>query len=232
MFQSLQKWLLPYHCVLCHESSHQAMDLCHRCETELPNSKQSCYRCARPLALTPISLSHTMPLCCGQCLKKPPFFDSTLSVCSYHSNIRHLITQFKFQQKLYCGRILSQLMIKMLQKQPRAVDSILAVPLHRHRLRRRGFNQALELAKPIARHFNIPIIDNDCYRIKETAPQSELPANKRRRNVAHAFAMGAIVPQRVAIVDDVVTTGHTVNELSRILKMAGAESVQIWCLAR
>jgi len=110
----------------------------------------------------------------------------------------------------------------------------MAVPLHRGRLRRRGFNQALELAKPLARAFGLPLYAQALHRVRATQAQSELDAASRRRNVRHAFAVapGSRLPDHVAVVDDVMTTGATLAECVRVLKRSGVRRVDVWALAR
>ena len=110
---------------------------------------------------------------------------------------------------------------------------ILPVPLHHRRLKARGFNQSLECARFIARRLNIPIDTQSVKRIKHTPPQMELPLEVRRRNIRGAFAVSqASYSQHVAVVDDVVTTGSTVNELARMLRRAGVKHIQVWSCAR
>jgi ComF family protein len=111
---------------------------------------------------------------------------------------------------------------------------ILPVPLHRARLRQRGFNQALELARPLGRSLGVPVRHGLLLRARATAAQSELDAAARRRNVRGAFAVhaGAALPSHVAVLDDVMTTGATLAECVRALKRAGAQRVDVWALAR
>jgi len=112
-------------------------------------------------------------------------------------------------------------------------DFIIPVPLHASRLRERGYNQALELAKPIAKRFNLPLLSNGCVRNKATLPQSELPAEERFNNIKDGFTVQRnCAAKHVAIVDDVMTTGSTVNVLAKALKEAGVQTVDVWICAR
>lgn len=113
-------------------------------------------------------------------------------------------------------------------------QALLAVPLHTGRLRQRGCNQALELAKPLARAFGLPLPVQGLHRVRATLAQSELDAGARRRNVRGAFAVsrGARLPDHVAVVDDVMTTGSTLAECARMLKRSGVQRVDVWALAR
>lgn len=112
-------------------------------------------------------------------------------------------------------------------------ECIIPVPLHRRRLRQRGFNQALEIAKPLAKKLQLPVDFKTCIRTKHTRPQSELSAKKRQQNIKNAFTLKKpITAKHVAIVDDVMTTGNTVTELSALLRNNGVTTIEIWCCAR
>ena len=111
--------------------------------------------------------------------------------------------------------------------------ALIPVPLHRSRLRQRGFNQATELAAPLARRFKLPLLPHSLKRIRATVAQSELNARLRTSNVRNAFAVtGTELPSHVALVDDVITTGSTIYECARILQRAGVKRVDVWALAR
>jgi len=112
-------------------------------------------------------------------------------------------------------------------------EIIIPVPLHRTRLRERGFNQALEIARPIARSLSIPVDYKSCERVRKTSAQSLLPAAERRKNIKGAFRVTRpIAARHVAILDDVMTTGHTVQELAATLRKAGVERIDVWVVAR
>jgi ComF family protein len=112
-------------------------------------------------------------------------------------------------------------------------DLILPVPLHRQRLRVRGFNQSLEIARPIGRHFGIPVTSRLCRRVRATPAQTGLDRKTRRKNLRQAFQLnGGVQGQAIALLDDVVTTGSTVTELARLLKRSGASRVDVWAVAR
>ncbi len=192
----------------------------------------ACYQCALPL-----HGSDTTALC-GRCLKDPPSYDHTLSVFQYAHPIDHLIHDLKFNRKLAIARLLGELMAQQLKKRVRSISAplphlIIPVPLHAARLRERGYNQATELARPIARALNIPIDYQHCQRQRATAIQSDLPASERPRNVKGVFSVVKKLPVRhVAIVDDVMTTGATVAEFAATLRNAGVEKIEVWVCAR
>lgn len=114
-----------------------------------------------------------------------------------------------------------------------SADVIVPVPLHRTRLRQRGYNQSLELAQPIARTLGLPMAVHGVRRVRATAPQVGLAHKERRRNVRGAFETKSdFEGQRVAVVDDILTSGHTVEALARCLRRAGAAEIAVWVLAR
>ena len=194
----------------------------------------ACYQCALPLHGTTAVPS---PLC-GHCLKGPPSYDHTFSAFQYAHPVDHLIHVLKFNRKLAIARLLGELMAQQLTKRARSISSpppqlIIPVPLHAARLRERGYNQATELARPIARALNIPIDYQHCQRQRATAIQSDLPASERSRNVKGVFSVVKKLPaHHVAIVDDVMTTGATVAEFATTLRSAGVEKIEVWVCAR
>jgi len=221
----VQQWLLPLRCLLCGASGADGMDLCADCAAELPRNLSCCARCALPLAV-PAAL-------CGECQRRAPPWDAAWAPFRYAWPLDRLESRYKFGRDLAAGRVLSSLW----QTEPRAAvlpELILPVPLHRSRLRQRGYNQALELAKPLARAFDVPLEHDLLQRQRATPAQTELDAVTRRRNMRGAFALrpGISLPAHVAILDDVMTTGATLAECTRVLKRAGVQRVDVWALAR
>jgi ComF family protein len=146
-----------------------------------------------------------------------------------------LETRFKFGRDLAAGRVLSEVLIEQAQRAPPPLpDVLVCVPLHRTRLRERGFNQAVELARPLARTLGIALSNDLLERTRDTRAQTGLDAIARRRNLRGAFAVSAKrpIPRHIALFDDVMTTGSTVRECARVLRRAGAERVDVWALAR
>lgn len=221
----LGRWLLPARCLLCGAAGHDDLDLCRDCAAELPRNRVCCARCALPLAL-PAAL-------CGRCQRRAPPWDGAWAPFRYGWPVDRLESRFKFGGDLAAGRSLAALWLR--ESRPVSLpDLILPVPLHRVRLRQRGHNQALELARPLARALGLPLRHDLLSRPRATAPQSELDAVARRRNVRGAFALhpDAEPPAHVAIVDDVMTTGSTLAECARLLRKAGASRIDVWVLAR
>lgn len=143
----------------------------------------------------------------------------------------------KFGKKLAYGRVMGELLTDQVEERwyqnlvlPEAV---IPVPLHHLRLRKRGFNQALELLWPLHKKTGIPVLADACVRIKKTSPQSQLDQSRRKRNLNSAFKVVKPIPfEHVALMDDVVTTGSTVNALTHVLKEAGVTTIDVWCMCR
>jgi ComF family protein len=217
--------LLPAHCLLCGARGQGHLSLCADCAAELPRNKVCCARCALPLA-TPAPL-------CGRCIKRAPAWDAAWVPFRYEWPLGQLETRFKFGGDLASGRTLSLLWAGA-PRPDELPQAIVPVPLHRSRLRRRGYNQALELAKPLARALGIPLSRDALQRNRATTAQTDLSAIQRRRNVRGAFALRErdALPAHVAVLDDVFTTGATLGECARVLRRAGVQRVDVWALAR
>lgn len=191
----------------------------------MPLLGRACRRCGLPLQTEGV---------CGECLRAPPPFGQTFALFRYAHPVDHLIRQLKFNRRLVNARLLAALMVSaLLQREQRLPELIVPVPLHRKRLVERGYNQAVELARPIGRRLRVPVALHGCRRMRETAVQSDLPAKRRHANVKGAFEVDISVAGRsVAIIDDVMTTGNTVAELARLLRERGAREVDVWVCAR
>jgi len=220
-----QRLFLPHVCALCQNHCERALDLCAACEAELPFIENACTLCATPLY---DEQDHSV---CGACLKEPPHYDRLICLSYYKDHIARMITQLKFYHQLAYANILGTLMAKHLLPDEKP-NCIIPIPLHKKRLRQRGFNQALEIAKPIAKRLEIPIDYKSCQRIRHTQPQTEIDAKHRHNNLKNAFSVTRQMPKQVVILDDVFTTGHTVNELSHTLRKAGIEHIEVWCIAK
>ncbi|HEV2606701.1 MAG TPA: ComF family protein [Xanthomonadaceae bacterium] len=229
-FSRLGRVLLPTHCLVCLEAGVDGHDLCVDCQRALPWNHSACARCGLPMP-EPVAA-------CGRCLKKPPPLDRVYAAFDYGFPVDRLLPRFKFHHDLAAGRELAEAMHAMLvEAMPVAASdrpqALVAVPLHSKRLRERGYNQALELAKPLSKAFAIPLLRDGLRRIRDIAPQSGLGALARRRNPRGAFAVGGdVIPVHVALVDDVMTTGATLYECARVLRRAGVQRVDAWVAAR
>ena len=214
--------LLPQDCFLCAASSGDSL-LCPPCTASLPRlTTERCPICALP---TPGSSV------CGACLKKAPHFDATLAVFRYEFPMDSLIQALKYAHRLAAAGFLGEAMAH--DSLPCRPDLIMPVPLSTERIAQRGFNQALEIARPLARTLCVPLETRRIHRRRDTSPQASLPWKERAKNIQHAFECEIdLTGKTVLLVDDVMTTGATLNELARTLKAHGATRVENCVLAR
>jgi ComF family protein len=219
--------LLPPRCLLCGGAGADQRDLCAGCAGDLQRNTPCCPRCALPLP-SPAPL-------CGDCLKHEPPFAAAWVPFRYGHPLDLLEARFKFRGDLAAGRVLTELMLEHASVVAPTLPALLIpVPLHRTRLRERGYNQALVLARPLAQALGIPLRHDLLERTKATPPQTGLNAKARRRNLGGAFAIAPSIalPAHVALFDDVMTTGATLREATRVLLKAGVARVDVWALAR
>ena len=208
-------------CLLCGAlSRHGAW--CKACDSALPwLAAPHCPLCALP--------THNGDTC-GRCLKRRPQFDRTLAVFAYAFPLDKLVQALKFGEKLSLVNSLADTLAQRVTARP---DSIVAMPLHPSRLRERGFNQSLELARRVANNLDIPLLPHTCQRVRDTPPQSTLTWKERGKNVRKAFTCAQDLSGRhVAVVDDVMTSGASLNEVALALRRAGAREVSAWVIAR
>ena len=229
-----RRWLgraWPGRCLACTEPGQPGYDLCAACFASLPWNRHACARCAIPLPAAADDAG--VAAHCGECLRKPPPLRAACAAFIYAAPLDRLLPRFKFHQDLSAGRLLAQLMVQSLAEAERP-QALLPIPLHRARLRQRGYDQALELARPLARALRIPLLPDVLVRTRATAQQSRLDAAQRRRNLRNAFVVAArtTLPAHVALVDDVLTTGATVHAAAQALRRAGVARVDAWVCAR
>ena len=217
-------WLFALRCLVCGEAGADGRDLCAACRAALPWQGPACRRCALPLP---------HPGTCGGCLHRPPPLAAAHAAFDYAFPLDRLLPRLKFHADFAAGRVLAQCMAERFTALPRP-DAIVSVPLHRARLRRRGYDQALELAALLARALGLPLLEGALHRRKTTTAQSRLDAKARRRNLRDAFlvASRAALPAHVALVDDVMTTGATLHAAALALRRAGVQRVDAWVCAR
>lgn len=211
-------------CRFCALPGAAGLELCGQCAAELPWLDAHCRQCALPL------VNAGAERLCGECLHRPPPFQRVWVPFRYSHPVDGLIKALKYGDDLAAARLLGDLLADYLFRQRVPMpDAVIPVPLHPRRLAQRGFNQALELA----RRLDVPLASQLVRRTQETAAQSRLGIRERRRNTLGAFQVTARrVPARVAVIDDVLTTGATAAELTRVLRQAGATRVEIWVTAR
>ena len=221
-----QHILLPATCVLCGAPGHEDIDLCPACQADLPRIKAACRCCGLPLSKQEQAI-------CGQCLQTPRPYQHTLSPFFYQPPLIELISQFKFHHRLAMARIFAHLLGDHILARRDKPEVLIPVPLHPRRLRERGYNQSLEIARLLGRQFGIPVDHGLCHRSRYTQSQSGLTATDRKRNIKNAFKLNRPCHYRhLAIIDDVITTGHTVGELAKCLQKSGADRIDVWSVAR
>lgn len=226
---NIQDWLLPRLCPACGDPTGPGRELCPGCEQTLPVLRHACPRCAIPYE-HPGTRGE-----CGACQKHPPAFTRAIALYHYAPPVDHFIRELKFHQRLGLARLLGEHLARRLVAETTRPDLIIPVPLHRARLRERGYNQALEIARPVARALGVPLDFRSLVRVRATAPQTGMTVEARRKNLRAAFAVqddGAVQNRRVALVDDVMTTGSTVQAAAQCLRAAGAEKIEIWVVTR
>ena len=236
ILRHLLDFILPTFCSYCNSSIDDSgvPHFCSSCWADFSSIQGPvCPRCGRPYE-SPEALSHSPGHECGPCRQNSPLFDQALSVGYFEGALREAIHQFKYRPCRSLGRPLAQWMagnIRLISD----VDLIMPVPLHAMRLKQRGFNQALLLAHRMSETYRIPLSFDNLLRIRPTRPQVELSGEERIKNVAGAFALrqpAELKEAKVMLIDDVFTTGATMNECAGVLKSAGAAHVTALTLAR
>ena len=211
---------LGHDCALCGARCGPEL-LCEACAASLPELPEHCPRCALPSPQGSL---------CGSCLAAPPHFDETTALWLYEFPCDRLVQALKYRAWLGLASFFAQ---RLALRAPRAADLLVPMPLHPERLAQRGFNQALEIARSLAARTGAALEARAARRVQNTVPQTELPYEERAKNIHGAFAGRVdLHGKTVAVVDDVMTTGATVNELARVLKHAGADRVHILVVAR
>ena len=215
--------LLPQDCLLCGAFSGRAK-LCAGCAADLPYHNQACC----PVCALPTLHGER----CGYCLKRAPHFAHTWVAFTYAFPLDRLVQSLKYGHNLAVVSLLADT-LTMQTSSHLLPDVLIPMPLHPNRLRQRGFNQAHEIARHVARNLHLPVLPHAATRVIDTPPQASLPLKERRKNLRGAFACDrSIQGQRVAIVDDVMTSGSTLDALAETLLKAGALEVQCWVIAR
>ncbi|MGB7815809.1 MAG: ComF family protein [Methylotenera sp.] len=214
--------ILKQHCLLCASPGGNIHAVCRACLNDLPwHPKTSCPQCG-------LSSSGQV---CGSCISSPPDFDATQAVFLYAYPIDAMMQRYKYGSLLNISQTFGQLLSQKINID--SVDLIIPMPMHHARIKERGFNQALEIAKVLTKNHKEKLDYKSAERQKLTPPQASLPLKKRVKNIKGAFKVnGDLTGKRIAIVDDVMTTGASLNELAKTLKKAGASHVECWVIAR
>ena len=223
-FSGLLDTLLPVSCALCQDPTHSHLPVCRPCLDDFPTIHHCCNCCALPLGKDET---------CGDCQKKPPEFDQVHTLFHYHVPVTNLIQQLKYNDRLEFACLFGELLGETINKSLDLPDLLIPVPLHAGRLRQRGYNQSWEIAKAVHRKTGIRCSRTTCKRSRKTELQTGLSAADRKRNLRQAFSVSRdVMDSHICIVDDVMTTGSTLNEMARSLKRAGARKVSGLVVAR
>ncbi|MGS0674049.1 ComF family protein [Shewanella sp. 125m-1] len=220
--------ILPNRCLMCHQHIEAAQrGICSVCLHACRYQADICLGCGSEMPLQP-------PFC-GRCMLASKL--KVIAPCSYHQGMGHWVGQIKYQAQFAVIDVLVDALVQRILYLEylgfiELPQVLIAVPLHRKRLQQRGFNQAWLIARALSKRLDIPLVDNMLLRSRDTQPQAGLSGKLRRKNLNNAFELSTEFNwQRVALIDDVVTTGTTVDEIARLLQRKHTQ-VQVWCLAR
>jgi len=220
MREFLSNLLFGGSCFLCRGAARGI--LCPACDADLPRLAGTlCPRCALPSPGSAL---------CGRCLADAPHYDATVAALAYRFPADTLVHALKFRSQLALAPLMGDLLIEAIRER---IDLVVPVPLSRERLRERGYNQAAEIARHVARERRARLELTVVARERNTRAQADLPWSDRARNVRGAFRCErSLDGAAIAVVDDVMTTGATLDELAATLKRAGAARVVNWVVAR
>lgn len=231
LFQQLAHWVFPPRCVVSGEPlAAGSLDFDLRLLAYLPPFTDLCPVCCEPSPAGKV---------CAACLSEPPSFDASRIAFAFKDPIHKLVLDYKFGEPLYLAKVLAELwwfkkQAELLTQQK--VEALLPVPLHVNRLAQRGFNQSLELAKILSDLSGVPLIATAVRRQRDTPHQTTLNRRERQQNLKQAFVVDWPSLQgvkRVALVDDVVTTGATAEAIAQVLKQSGeVKWVEVWAIAK
>ena len=219
-------WLLPSRCLQCKSAiKSNTGPICTSCYTELPFQGNNCARCGQRY-----SSGHDY---CGRCLSSPPSFDQCFCPFEYKSGIKDLICSIKYREKPSLAKAAAQLLAREITENDIELpQAIIPVPMHVKRLRSRGYNHANLIAKQLSLILDIEYIDDLIAKTKPTPAQAGLSLKKRQTNLKNSFKLTKSTKfSRIAIIDDVMTTGATAEEIAKILKKNGVDYIQVWGIA-
>ncbi len=222
---------LQSRCLLCECAMRKPstiFGLCENCLSAMPEKGYCCQRCGLPTAADIDE--------CGECLQNTPYYQQIVFCTPYNHDIQKLIIQLKQLHDMACCRLLADYMADSYCRQIPALPvlhALLPVPMHKRRLLQRGNNHSQLLAQKLAKRLSVPLYKHWLVKVRNTPAQRRLTAKQRRTNLRNAFMVKADVQgKNIAIVDDVMTTGSTVNEIAKVLKKAGANAVYVLVIAR
>jgi len=219
-------WLLPKRCLQCQSilGDHEG-SVCKPCYLDLPFQYRYCSRCGQNYSAKTDY--------CGHCLISQPTFDHCFCPFKYQSSIKDLICKLKYRQRPELAKAAASLLMgELIESSFERPDALIAVPMHISRLRERGYNHSTLIAQHLSKTLKIPLLTGSIGKSKATPPQAQQSLKQRKKNLAGSFSIKKnIYAKNVAIIDDVVTTGSTAEEIAKILKINGVDYVQVWGIA-
>ena len=217
------RFALKQPCVLCGSMSRHGL-WCVACEQALPYLRDPlCLSCAHPIPGGDL---------CGHCLAHPPKFSRCTAVLAYAFPVNKLVQGLKYGDQLALADALAKQLTPRIDRSS-LPDCIIAMPLHPNKLEHRGYNQALLIAKVLARELDIELLTDACQRVRDTPSQSALPFKERGKNMRDAFRCGEdLSGKKIALVDDVLTSGASLDALASVVQKQGAIDIQAWVVAR
>lgn len=227
-----RRWL-PAPCHLCNRDTTEPHGLCPDCEREWRAlaGQPRCPGCGLPM---PLACDDGTAPRCGACRRRPRRFDSVVTAVDLDATARHLVHRLKYHHDFSVLALLADTLLEAVRytAEPPWPAALVPMPVHPAQRRRRGFNQAQLLARELGRALDIPVLDRAVRRVRDTGSLTALDAAGRRRALRGAFEADAALPGRVAIVDDVLTTGASAEALTAVARRAGAQEVSVWTVAR
>ena len=225
LIEPLRQLVGSARCLLCTGRSSRLV--CPACTFEMPWNHWACHLCAAPVVSPDIAL-------CRYCARRAPPFDAAIAAFRYAAPVDRAIQGLKYNADFLAAHWLAESIVSAVRSRQRVLPELLVpVPLHRSRIRRRGYNQAQELAKLVGRELGLGVKPRLAQRLRATEDQIGKSAAERRSNLRGAFAVHeSIQGRRIALIDDVMTTGSTLAELARACRKAGAVTVEAWVVAR
>lgn len=227
MLKKIINIIIPTHCPVCEKRIKRPAFLCEKCRNKLTeyNKQRKCLQCGR-------AIENSIDVICSFCEKLKPKFDVGISVHSYTDEFKTALIHYKFRHSFYRAKAFGQLLCEAYRKLGAEVDVIVAVPTTFQNLHKRGYNSSLEMAYCVSKELKIAIYDTVILKTKNTRQQSTVKMNERYENVKNAFDINKkqidkIKGKVVLLIDDVLTTGATASECSKILKKYGATSVYL-----
>lgn len=225
--------MIPYRaltkivCILCAQQHETKQPICERCQALLIPLINPCKQCATP---TPPELLQDHR--CRFCITNPPPLDAIFAPYRFEDPLRTLLHEFKYHDKIFLAPFLANLMTNCLPSSIRSKTCLVPVPSYRKRIHERGYNQSAILCQYLSKKTKFPYLMNQIKKIKHTPPQAGLDKKTRQQNLKNAFQCRHIPYTHVILVDDLVTTGSTANEIAITLKQSGVSSVSLWCVAK